>query len=473
MAGQINISGNLVQGNSNEKPFILDFKQSGEAGSDSFVVKYTAKDNNNQILKHYLLLNGEKTDISKAVDCTNINREFTYTVTGLKGGTTYNVQIEVSDGLDVAKSQVLKISTANYKIYGVSVDTSNSNPANAVTYIEDAIGVTPAKNGNLNGWADKWPFNEVRLVGFKAGKVTKEVNPTNKTKYKDGTTIPADVDVMSEIPKIYWKVTTSGNKYEIRICNQKLDSGYKCLAHLAGGVEKDFIYIGAYLGYVENGKLRSKSGVNPTASTTLTNFRSYARAVGSGYQLDNWHPLTLRKILYLIAYKNLDSQTALGKGNTGSGSKKNTGGTNTRGLYYGSTNVAEQVCFLGIEDFYGNLYTWVDGMYYNGNIMVTPDNKTFNDSASGFKNVGSTPNLSTYGYVKNVVKTAEGLFFPSDLGGSTSTYYSDSGNVASGCFSVHGGSYYGGDNAGAFYLHVRYRASESVSGIGGRLVYMG
>lgn len=472
MAGQINISGAAIQGSSNDRPFILDFKHDGEAGSDSFVVKYTAKDNNNQILKHYLLLNGEKTDISKAVDCTNINREFTYTVTGLKGGTTYNVQIEVSDGLESAKSQVLKISTASYKIYGVSVDTSNSNPANAVTYIEDAIGVTPAKNGNLNGWADKWPFNEVRLVGFKAGKVTKEVNPTNKTKYTDGSAIPADVDVMSEIPKVYWKVTTSGNKYEIRICNQQLDSGYKCLAHLVGGVEKDFIYIGAYLGYIENGKLRSKSGVNPTASTTLTNFRSYARAVGTGYQLDNWYPLVLRKILYLIAYKNLDSQTALGRGNTNS-SKKNTGGTNTRGLYYGSTSATEQVCFLGIEDFYGNLYTWVDGMYYNGNIMVTPDNKSFNDSASGYKNVGSTPNLSTYGYVKSVVKTAEGLFFPSDLSGSTSTYYSDYGNVYSGYFSLHGGSYGSDATAGAFYLHVYYSPSHSYSSLGGRLVYMG
>lgn len=473
MTGQINISGAAIQGSSNDKPFILNFRHDGEAGSDSFVVKYTAKDNNNQILKHYLLLNGERTDISKAVDCTNINREFTYTVTGLKGGTTYNVQIEVSDGFDVAKSQILKISTASYKIYGVSVDTSNSNPANAVTYIEDAIGVTPAKNGNLNGWTDKWPFNEVRLVGFKAGKVTKEVNPTNKTKYKDGTTIPADVDVMSEIPKIYWKVTTSGNKYEIRICNQKLDSNYKCLAHLVGGVEKDFIYIGAYLGYVENGKLRSKSGVSPTASTTLTQFRKYAQAVGSGYQLDNWYPLVLRKILYLIAYKNLNSQTALGSGKTSGRRTNNTGGTNTKGLYYGSTNAEEQVCFLGIEDFYGNLFTWVDGMYYNGNIMVTPDNKTFNDNASGFKNVGSTPNLSTYGYVKNVVKTAEGLFFPSDLGGSTSTYYSDYGVVYSGYFSIHGRYYGDGDTAGAFFLYVHCRVSESLSSIGGRLVYMG
>lgn len=472
MAGQINISGAAMQGSSNDRPFILDFRHDGEADSDSFVVKYTAKDNNNQILKHYLLLNGERTDISKAVDCTNINREFTYTVTGLKGGTTYNVQIEVSDGLDVAKSQILKISTASYIVYGVSIDTSNSNPETAVTYIEDAIGITPAKNGNLNGWADKWPFNEIRLVGFKNGQVTKEVNPINKTQYTDGSTIPADVDVMSEIPKIYWKVNTITDGYEIRICNQKLDSNYKCLAHLVEEAEKDYIYIGAYLGYVENGKLRSKSGVSPTVNTTLTSFRQYAQAVGSGYQLDNWYPLVLRKILYLIAYKNLDSQTALGKGNTNS-SKKNTGGTNTRGLYYGSTSATEQVCFLGIEDFYGNLRTWVDGMYYNGNIMVTTDNKTFNDNASGFKNVGSTTNWNGSGYISDVVKTTEGLFFPYEKNGSTSTYYSDYGDVGSGYFSIHGGSWSSGAHAGAFRLHVYYGASESGSGIGGRLVYIG
>lgn len=472
MAGQINISGATMQGSSNDRPFILDFRHDGESGIDSFVVKYTAKDNNNQILKHYLLLNGERTDISKAVNCTNINREFTYTVTGLKSGTTYNVQIEVSDSLDVAKSQVLKISTASYIAYGVSIDTSNSNPETAVTYIEDAIGITPAKNGNLNGWADKWPFNEIRLVGFKNGQVTKEVNPINKTKYTDGSTIPADVDVMSEIPKIYWKVNTITDGYEIRICNQKLDSNYKCLAHLVEEAEKDYIYIGAYLCYVENGKLRSKSGVSPTTSTTLTAFRQYAQAVGSGYQLDNWYPLVLRKILYLIAYKNLDSQTALGKGKT-SGSKINTGGTNTRGLYYGSTSSTEQVCFLGIEDFYGNLRTWVDGMYYNGSIMVTPDNKTFNDNASGFKNVGSTTNWNDSGYISDVVKTTESLFFPYGKNGSTSTYYSDYGYVNSGCFSIHGGHYGYNANAGAFYLDVSYLPSNSSLNIGGRLVYMG
>ena len=471
MSGLISISSSSG-GSNNASPIISNLRVDGNPEVHSFTIKYTAKDSENTILRHYISINGEKKEITKELGYESSNNEFTYTLSGLQQGTNYNVQIEVTDGVNVVNSNI-NVKTDKIPIYGVKIMTNNSSPEAAVTYIEDAIGIEPAKNGNLNGWIDTWPFNAVRLVGFKNGQVTKEINPMDKAKYTDGTTVPTDVDVMSEIPKVYWKVNTITDGYEIRISNKKVDSDYKCLAHLVSGVEKDNIYIGAYLGSIETGKLRSRSGVSPTVNTSLTSFRQCAQAVGSGYQLDNWYPLILRKILYLIAYKNLDSQTALGKGNTGSGSKKNTGGTNTRGLYYGSTNVAEQVCFLGIEDFYGNLYTWVDGMYYNGNIMVTPDNKTFNDSASGFKNVGSTPNLSTYGYVKNVVKTAEGLFFPSDLGGSTSTYYSDSGSVYSGYFSIHGGHYGDGGSAGAFLLLVHYGASESSSYIGGRLVYMG
>ena len=400
----------------------------------------------------------------------------TVTINNLNPETDYDINLIVSFEPYIAISNTVKVRTVEvpFVTYGVRIMTNNSNPETAITYIEEAVGTTPAKNGNLNGWKDKWPFNKIRIVGFKNGQVTKEINPMNKTKYIDGSNVPTDVDVMSEIPKVYWKVNTITDGYEIRISDKQVDSNYKCLAHLVGEEEKDFIYIGAYLGYVENGKLRSKSGVNPTASTTLTNFRSYARAVGAGYQLDNWYPLVLRKILYLIVYKNLDSQTALGKGYTSNGGSRSTGGTNSRGLYYGSTNTSEQVCFLGIEDFYGNLRTWVDGMYYNGNIMVTPDNKTFNDNASGFKNIGSTTNWSGGRYISDVVKTTEGLFFPYGKNGSTSTYYSDYGYVDSGYFSVHGGGYYyDGDYAGAFFLSVNWGASVSYSDIGGRLVYMG
>lgn len=475
MAGQINISGCISNGSSGNKPFILNFRQEGDIESNSFTVKYKAIDNDNQILNHFIILNNkDKIDISKDVNCIEINREFTYTISGLTEGTNYTVQVEVSDGLNSVKSQIINVKTADRQVFGIKIMTNNSNPETAITYIENAIGVTPAKNGNLNGWADKWPYNKIRIVGLKNGQITKEINPMDKTKYLDGTSVPSDVDVMAEYPKVYWKVNTISNGFEIRISNKQLDSGYKCLAHLVNGIEKDNIYIGTYLGYAENGKLRSKSGEFPTANTTLTQFRKYAQAVGAGYQLDNWYPLVLRKILYLIAYKNLNSQSALGRGYTDSNNNAiRTGGTNTKGLCYGSSNGSEQICFLGIEDFYGNLYTWVDGMYYNGSIMVTPDNKTFNDSASGYKNVGSTTNWSAGGWINDVVKTTEGLFFPYGKNGSSSTYYSDYGGVHSGYFSIHGGLWSYGDDAGAFRLSVTYGASGSHSNIGGRLVYMG
>ena len=473
MSGLICVSSSGSGGNKYSKLIISDFKGIDKT-NDSISVSYIAINNDNKPLQHFIIIDGVKQEITSDVNAQEINREFTYTLKNLKVGTSYNLQIEVTDGIDTIQSVLLTLKTNDSFVYGVKIMTNNSNPESAVTYIDDAIGIIPAKNSHLNGWADKFPFNKIRLVGFKNGSVTKEIQINNKTRYIDGTQIPTDVDVMVEIPKVYWKVTTISNGYEIRISNIKKDSGYKCLAHLVSGVEKDNIYIGAYLGYVENDKLRSKSGVTPITSTTLTTFRQYAQANGSGYQVDNWYPLVLRKILYLLAYKNLDSQTALGRGYIDrNSSPTNTGGTNAEGLYYGSTNGSKQVCFLGIEDFYGNVYTWIDGMYYNGNIMVTPDNKTFNDNADGFKNIGSTNNWNSSNYISDIVKTTEGLFFPYGQNGSTNTYYCDFARIKSGYFSIHGGYYNQGDQSGAFFIDVNYLASTSGSARGARLVYMG
>lgn len=155
-------------------------------------------------------------------------------------------------------------------IYGVRVMENNSNPNSCCTYIENAVGVNPANSISLGGWTNKFPFNEIRIVGFKNGQVTKEIKKDNKAQYTDGSTVPTDVDVMVEIPKVYWKFTNIINGYELRISNYKVDSTWDCYAHKVGGVEKDHIYVGTYLGYNEGGKLRSRSGVSPTVNQSLT-----------------------------------------------------------------------------------------------------------------------------------------------------------------------------------------------------------
>ena len=472
MSGMICISASGGGGAVGNKPVISNFRCEGEPTLDSFVIKYIAIDNDNQILRHTLILDGKRTEISTDVGCENINREFTYTVKNLKGGTKYNVQIEVTDGVETVQSDVISVTTSNVQTYGVKVMENNSNPNTSVTYIEGAVGVNPANSTSLGGWANKFPFDKIRIVGFKNGQVVKEIKKEDCTKYIDGTTVPTDVDVMVEIPKFYYKFTNISNGYELRISNTKIE-GSDCYAHKVGGVEKDFIYIAKYLGYIDGNKMRSRSGVSPSGNYTISQFRQYANNVGSGYQPNNYLSRTAVLILYLIAYKNLNSQQALGYGYAnGNSSSHQTGGTNTKGLVYGESGGKQQMCFLGIEDFWGNMYQFVDGMKLNGyNIMVATNNKSFNDSASGYENVGTTKSLS--GRIDKVAHTNKGGFFPMSTSGSDTTYYCDYGYANSGSFGCCGGSWNDGLIAGAYYLYVSCSASYYDSNIGSRLVFLG
>ena len=473
MSGLLSISSS-GGGSNNASPIISNLRVDGKIGLDSFTIKYTAEDFENTILRHYISINSEKKEITKELGYESSNNEFTYALSGLQQGTNYNVQIEVTDGVNVVNSSINVKTLEKPQIYGVKVMENNSNPNSCCTYIEDAVGISVATPTSLGGWANKFPFDKIRIVGFKNGQVTKEIKKDNKAQYTDGSTVPTDVDVMVEIPKVYWKFTNIENGYELRISDTKINNGYDCYAHKVGGVEKDFIYVGAYLGYNQSGKLRSRSGVSPTVSQTLTQFRQQAQANGSGYQQWNWFTLILLQNLYLIAYKNLNSQSALGYGYAnGNSSKANTGGTNTKGFIYGETSGKQQMCFLGIEDFYGNLWQWVDGMYFDGSkILVVPDNKKFNDNRSGFVSVGNASTVSN-GKISKVIGTSQGGFFPKQCSGSDTTYYCDYGYASSGCFAMFGGYWYYGLNAGAFYLDVSYSASISYSDLGSRLVFLG
>ena len=56
-------------------------------------------------------------------------------------------------------------------------------------------------------------------------------------------------------------------------------------------------------------------------------------------------------------------------------------------MTYGTNTAAsadDTVKFLGIEDFYGNLYQWVDG-YVSGNNIVLVADGNFNDTGDGYE----------------------------------------------------------------------------------------
>jgi len=56
----------------------------------------------------------------------------------------------------------------------------------------------------------------------------------------------------------------------------------------------------------------------------------------------------------------------------------NTGVTNKKTFYYGSTDATDNVKFLGIEDYWGNRRWWIDGCFYdnNRNMLIGKGNLT-------------------------------------------------------------------------------------------------
>ena len=479
------ISIKSIGGMINEPPIVSGLKAI-EIDTHFIKIQYTIHDLEMTYCRQYLILNGERTEITKI--STEVSPDtFEYLIDKLDDGTNYNIQIEASDGHDVAKSDNLSVKTLNNYIYGFKVNELNSNSKNCITYTHEAVGMENklATRTSLGGWKDKWPFNKIRIVGFKEGKVTKEINPNDKTKYIDGSTVPRNVDVMTEIPKIYWSVQeikegTSFDGYEVKISNIKHDDSFDCYAHKVNGVERDFIYIGCYLGYIQGGFGGiTRSINNESASCWLdgTNRLSFSwgreccQRAGAGYQMFNWFSKILLCNLFILAYKNLDSQSALGKGFTTSNpnvlSPVKTGGTTKKGMIYGSSS-EEQVCFLGIEDLWGNTSQWLEGVECRSSNVYIDLTNTFKSCST--KVAAAPSGYNGYqGYISKVRKTPTALYLAAECDGSSSSRYCDYAYISEKNF-VSGGHYHEDYNCGIFFQKTHnYNCNMECA----RLVYLG
>ena len=178
-----------------------------------------------------------------------------------------------------------------HKIYGVSIDLANSNPETAVTYTDDAVGMT----GGAAAWDSMPIFKDIKPCVLKNGVVQYYLNPANLAQKADGTaadiTSGNDGDVMIEIPKTGFKINTSGNTLTIKITDNPNDTAnFKYYAHTRSAEgDRSKLYIGAYLGHETGSKLRSISGKAPTASKKIGEFRTLAKANGAGYDIVSFY----------------------------------------------------------------------------------------------------------------------------------------------------------------------------------------
>ena len=356
-------------------------------------------------------------------------------LSSLTNGTTYYFRAFTYDVLlnknDSTTNQQITATPSAQKVYGVRVDTTNSNPETSVTYIGDAIGFTPMSGGNGTFSWGSWQtiFNgfEIKPCLLKAGVVQYYLNPNNFAQKVDGVTASDittgnDGDVMIEFGKPIWtKWTDEGSTYTIQISDK-----------------------------------------------TFTGAVKTAFEMENGYNLFPYYPLFLTQQLFLVFFKHQNSQIALGRGRVDGTGYINSGGTDAKGMFWGST-ADLQMKFLGIEDYWGNKLQWIDGVVSDASWNILIGKSGLNDTGSGYTTFSSGLAANTSGYINSVQGGNDKGFIIKTGAGSDSTYLCDYGDLASSRVAYFGGAYSVGSYAGFAYFRLYASATGVYEAIGSRL----
>ena len=282
----------------------------------------------------------------------------------------------------------------------------------------------------------------------------------------------ADTDVSDslgnhfvKLKKFYVSITEeSDGTLTYKVAHTKLDDTFFLNPYFKDkdGNEIDYAYYGKYKGNVSSSKLRSVSGVYPTYSTTIDDYRTYARNNGAQYHQTDWCAVFTAQIMLMCVYATTQATNIL-----------------TYRSYGSTTGSGTQI--LGIEDIIGNGYEDVDGVVFRSGSTLDASSVSWADKISDYASgittnqttlTGATGSSGSYISKMYYVSGKPALsIFPKALSGSSSTYYCD-------CFYFDSSnspnlSNWGADSAndcnGLFYMNCNNAWSNTNSYIGSRL----
>lgn len=397
-----------------------------------------------------------------------------WTISATINGTVMSKVVDVNE---VKQIPVL----LGYQTMTAIINFGNSNPNTCVTYTDDAVGMT----------AEQWDeFFGHYPVLFKDGKEVGKLDRNNYALFEDGSL--ADIesgksgDAMIAFPRRGLKMSKANNQMTISFTNDPDNPDFKYYAHQRGSVKKNIFYIGAFKGFKDDDNiLRSLSGKTPTTDITIGTARTYAHNHGSGYEQSAFYQLLFRQCAYVMKFGSLNSQSTVGKGLVSASAKVNTGGANAYGMdceiisathpsYM--TDGQHQVKCLGVEDFWGNVFEWIDGLVTDSsspiNILTNTDNFQDDGMGAGYMTSSSGVTSETNAYMKEPQGNTETGFTFKVSGGSSTTYFTDSAYFGGGFVACSGGDWVCGSFAGTFFLYVGVSTSQSLASVSARLMYL-
>ena len=305
--------------------------------------------------------------------------------------------------------------------------------------------------------------------------------------------------VMVKIPKFYYKVTPDENDglngANIRKCTWEISEtpadGFTLhpAFYDANGNEIDYFLYGAFDGVgqrdstygtsynTSTDKLSSVAGSSylPTNSLTRATARTMATNRGTGWYSAGVKQTMAVLMLFAVEY-GFNSQIAVGQGVV-SASAATYAGQTTGNITSGTQdNKTTPVNWRGIENLWGNIWDWIDGLNVNERIPYFCNTYTFvDDTSTGYTQISFSLPSSNYITAFGYDSTNDWVLLPSESSSTANPsgpigdyVYSNSGWRVS----LLGGRWNDGSDAGAFFWHCHTASSSASAYIGARLMFI-
>lgn len=378
------------------------------------------------------------------------------------GGIWDVVKMHPSEEYAFMKTGQVNLISANYNktpILGIHINDAEENPDKKITYIADAVGMTPAHMDYTNNifdygsFANMWFVKDCKPCIFHhSGYVMKYLDPSDFTTDIDGNTVAidgglTDAEIMIEHPKTWIKFSpdpTNDASADVFFSPVKIDADFKDFPYINyQGVHKEKFYMPAYMGSLIDGHMRSLSGQQVKNRLTATDERAYCKANGNGWDLVQSSMFMHIDMLLLLMGRTTDIKKAFGQGlHTGGTEAINnnfrTGVHNDKGMFYGTNSgtiadgsYGNAVKIFGTEHYYG--FAWIrklGDMLINGvrRIKMCYGNEDgsstydYNLTGDGYVNVGAAPSGTSGGFISKMKFTILGMFAKVASGTETTHY---------------------------------------------------
>ena len=238
---------------------------------------------------------------------------------------------------------------------------------------------------------------------------------------------------MIKIPTFYKRFDTITNNQitAFSMSKTKVNDDFKpypCFVKQDGsGGVIDYILVSKGKATGTSSKATCVSGSAPLVKVTRAQMRTAARANGTGWQQFDWMVLQLLRDLFCVVFATTNAQQIFLGRTTGFANAATVGGTWNISTPCGWNVSTMQNRFFGIEDIFGNVNDWCDGVAFDSStIYTTTSPSLFSESTTNMIQSGTVP--ANNGYITKLSYiNAQPFFNYASVAtqGSNDTHYCD------------------------------------------------